>query len=142
MFNPLLVTINCNFYNDLSILAAKIEALNLSDGILKKMNNDTTVKRRYSSTPFDGKVIEIRPECLTPFSEHWSVPNGDEVREIIRRTGLTGGQVAKKVGLTGSGASRTVRRWVSGETDISYAIWGILCDLAGIKSIWRETESD
>jgi len=31
-----MVTINCNFYNDLSILAAKIEALNLSDGILKK----------------------------------------------------------------------------------------------------------
>lgn len=35
VFNPFMVTINCNFYNDLCILAAKIEALNLSDGILK-----------------------------------------------------------------------------------------------------------
>ena len=136
-------TIKFNFYNDLSILAAKINDPNEHDGIYK-MNTepDVTVKRRYSSTPFDGKVVEIRPECLTPFSEHWCVPTGDEVREIIRRTGLTGGQVAKKVGLTGNGASRTVRRWISGETDISYAIWGILCDIAGIQAIWRERERD
>ncbi len=135
--------INFNFCNDLSILAAKITDTNQNDGIYK-MNNqpDEIVKRRYSSTPFDGKVVEIRPECLTPFSDAWSVPTGDEVREIIRRTGLTGGQVAKKVGLTGNGASRTVRRWVSGETDISYAIWAILCDFAGIQAIWRERERD
>ncbi|PKD40507.1 transcriptional regulator [Methylomonas sp. Kb3] len=84
--------------------------------------------------------FKIRDECLTGYSDLWPTPTGDEVREIIRMTTLTGGQVAKLVGLTSNG-SRTVRRWVSGESPIPYAVWAILCDCAGYSSIWLRGEN-
>jgi hypothetical protein len=52
----------------------------------------------------------IRLECLRP-AESWSQPTGEEVREVLRLAGFTGGAAAKRLGL-GAKGDRTVRRWI------------------------------
>ena len=39
----------------------------------------------------------IRLECLKP-AERWAQPSGEEVREVLRLAGLTGGKAAKVLG--------------------------------------------
>jgi transposase len=80
----------------------------------------------------------IRHECLSS-AESWVQPSGEEIREVLRLAGgLSGSEVAKKLGL-GSKGSRTVRRWISEEAEIPYAAWAILCDLAGLGIIWKNS---
>ena len=79
----------------------------------------------------------IRFECLRPAADGWVQPTGDEVREVLRRANLSGSRAADVLGL-GSGGGRTVRRWTGEETPIPYAVWAILCDLAGFERIWRK----
>ncbi|ALS68400.1 hypothetical protein [Pandoraea apista] len=78
---------------------------------------------------------KIREGCLTPFSDEWLRPNGEEVREILRRTGLSGAQAAKLVGIADG---RQVRRWIGEDAPIPYAAWAIFCDFAGIARIWQK----
>lgn len=78
----------------------------------------------------------IRLECLRP-AEKWEPPTGDEVREVLRLAGFTGGMAAKMIGL-GKKGDRTVRRWIGEETHIPYAAWALLCDFAGLGQIWKE----
>ena len=61
----------------------------------------------------------------------------DEVREVLRLAGLTGGKAAKVLGL-GPKGDRTIRRWVGEDTPIPYAAWALLCDYAGLGLIWKE----
>ncbi len=61
----------------------------------------------------------IRLECLKP-AERWAQPTGEEVREVLRLAGLTGGKAAKVLGL-GPKGDRTIRRWVGEDTPIPYA---------------------
>lgn len=77
----------------------------------------------------------IRPECLQP-AEVWEQPSGDEVREVLRLSGFTGSQAAKKLGLKNRG-DRTIRRWTGEETPIPYTAWALLCDYAGLGQIWK-----
>lgn len=77
----------------------------------------------------------IRPECLKP-AESCAQPTGEEVREVLRLAGFTGGQAAKALGL-GPQGDRTIRRWVGANTPIPYAAWALLCDFAGLEGIWR-----
>lgn len=86
----------------------------------------------------ETNAFTIRPECLRPYEQHWEQPSENEIREVIRLAGLTGGKTAKVLGL-GSQGSRTVRRWISEDSLIPYAAWAILCDLAGLGIIWRIT---
>ena len=79
----------------------------------------------------------IRFECLRPAADGWSQPTGEEIREVLRRAGLSGSQTADVLGL-GSGGGRTVRRWTGEATPIPYAVWAILCDLGGFDRIWRK----
>jgi hypothetical protein len=79
---------------------------------------------------------KIRPECLLP-AERWQRPSGEEVREVLRRAGLTGGKAAKVLGL-GPQGDRTIRRWVGEDSTIPYAAWALLCDLASLGAIWKE----
>jgi hypothetical protein len=78
----------------------------------------------------------IRLECLRPARDNWQPPTGEEVREVLKLAGMTGGQAAKFLGL-GGGGDRTVRRWVGEETFIPYAAWALLCEVAGLGAIWR-----
>jgi hypothetical protein len=77
----------------------------------------------------------IRLECLRP-AEDWTQPTGEEIREVLRLAGLTGGRAAKMLGL-GAKGDRTVRRWIGEESQIPYAAWSLLCDLAGLGIIWK-----
>ena len=88
----------------------------------------------------NDQVIHIRPETLRPAAQ-WEPPTPDEIRELIRLTGLTGGEVAAVLGLTPQGnksgrGSRTVRRWTAGDTPIPYAAWALLAHRAGFGLIW------
>lgn len=77
----------------------------------------------------------IRLECLRP-AEDWTQPTGEEIREVLRLAGLTGGKAARSLGL-GAKGDRTVRRWIGEESQIPYAAWSLLCDLAGLGIIWK-----
>lgn len=76
----------------------------------------------------------IRAECLLPYAEGWQQPNEEEIRAVIKQSGMTGSEVARYVGIA---EGRTVRRWTGGESDIPYAVWALLCDKAGYGQIWR-----
>jgi hypothetical protein len=78
----------------------------------------------------------IREVCLQPASS-WEQPTGEEIREVLRLAGFTGAQAAKALGLSNKG-DRTVRRWVSCESEIPYATWALLCEFAGLGVIWRQ----
>jgi DNA-binding transcriptional regulator YiaG len=82
-------------------------------------------------------MTTIRRECLNP-AESWARPTGQEISEVLRLTGLSGGQASKKLGLQGS---RTIRKWIGEESEIPYAAWALLCDLAGLGVIWRDSET-
>lgn len=77
----------------------------------------------------------IRLECLKP-ATRWVRPSGEEVREVLRLAGFTGAIAANELGL-GANGDRTIRRWVSEETEIPYAAWALLCDFAGLGIIWK-----
>lgn len=79
---------------------------------------------------------KIRTECLAP-AHKWKQPTGEEVREVLRLSGLTGAKAARTLGLSLKG-DRTVRRWVGENSPIPYAAWAILCDCAGLGQIWKE----
>lgn len=94
---------------------------------------------RGAQTAFNNMHFEknhIRLECLEP-AERWTQPTGEEVREVLRRAGLTGGAAAKRLGL-GAKGDRTVRRWISEDSNIPYAAWALLCDFAGLGEIWKD----
>lgn len=85
--------------------------------------------------------MAVRKQTLQP-ARCWESPTPEEVREIIRLAGMTHDEVSTLVGVstqnkkTGRG-SRTVRRWVSGESLIPYAVWAILAYKAGFGIIWE-----
>jgi hypothetical protein len=81
----------------------------------------------------------IRPECLRPAAT-WVKPTGDEIKEVVKLAGLSGATAAEALGL-GKGGGRTVRRWIGEDTSIPYAAWGgVLCELAGLGTIWKNTD--
>jgi hypothetical protein len=80
----------------------------------------------------------IRPECLRP-AETWAKPTGDEIKEVINLAGFSRATAAKVLGL-GKGGGRTVRRWIGGDTSIRYTAWAILCELAGLGIIWKNSD--
>jgi len=62
----------------------------------------------------------VRQGCLIPFADPgYQEPTQDEIREAVRRAGLTGAAAGKVLGVTG----RTIRRWVGGEREMPYAAW-------------------
>lgn len=86
-------------------------------------------------------AVQIRSETLQP-ANFWAEPTLGEITEIIRLAGLTDEKVAELLGLKkqknkGDKCSRTVRRWVSGESKIPYAAWAILAYTAGFGAIWE-----
>jgi len=69
----------------------------------------------------------IRPECLRAYGDDWVAPTGDEVREVLRRAGLSGRTAALLLGLG----------WCAEKPPVPYAAWAILCDAASLGRIWR-----
>lgn len=78
--------------------------------------------------------VEIRKECLVAFKEGWQQPTGDEVRAVLKMTGLSGKEAADMVGLENT---RIVRKWAGGAAPVPYSVWAILCERAGFGMIWK-----
>lgn len=84
--------------------------------------------------------IMIRPECLKPYSGDWPTPTSDEICEVLTLTGFSDKEAAAALGLKKNGP-RTIRKWVSNESVIPYAIWALLCSFAGLCEItWKGSE--
>ena len=83
--------------------------------------------------------LTVRKSCLVPFSDDWQQPTPTEIRTVMKEAGFTGSQLAKACGLKSARSSggRTVRRWLSGDSEIPYAVWCLLCYEAGYGIIWR-----
>lgn len=77
----------------------------------------------------------IRPECLVQAYNNWVQPHGIEVQEVLRLAELSTVSAADLLGMSKGG--RSVRKWVNDETQIPYAAWAILCEVAGLGLIWR-----
>lgn len=75
----------------------------------------------------------VRPECFLAYGAGWIPPTPEEIRAVIGVTGFTGSQIAR---LTGVKDSRQVRRWLGGDAQISFAVWAIIVETAGIGKIW------
>ncbi|MDX3904428.1 MAG: helix-turn-helix transcriptional regulator [Pigmentiphaga sp.] len=84
---------------------------------------------QYGDAPLD-----IRPETLREFGAGWEPPTAAEIRAVIRLAGLTAGEVAALVGMPDRGM---VQRWTTGDAPVPFAAWAILCEVAGLGTIWR-----
>ena len=73
----------------------------------------------------------IRQETLTQ-APQWVPPTADEIRQLIKMTGMTGGEIAACVGVSG----RRIREWAA-KGGIPYAAWAIMADVAGLGKIWK-----
>jgi hypothetical protein len=72
---------------------------------------------------------EVRREARLPFvSARYGAPTKDEFRTVTQTLGLTGAMVGKLLGVT----SRTVRKWIGGESEIPYSAWRLLLIHAGL----------
>lgn len=80
----------------------------------------------------DGIADEISPTALAPFAS-WAPPTPGEIRAALQAVGWTGEGFAKTIGIN----PRTARRWLSGEVNIPYAAWAVLCVAAGWGNIWQ-----
>ncbi|WP_444942700.1 helix-turn-helix domain-containing protein [Microbulbifer sp. ZKSA006] len=69
-----------------------------------------------------------RPTIYKRYDAGFEPPSGAEIKAEIARAGLTGAQAAA---LLGYKSSRQVRKLTSGEKNISYAMWRLLCIYSG-----------
>lgn len=46
-------------------------------------------------------------------------------------------QAAAYLGMSEISDGRQIRKWISEQRDIPYAAWALLCDAAGLGTIWR-----
>lgn len=83
------------------------------------------------------QLTVIRQECLVQAQNNWVQPYGIEVQEVLRLAGLSTASAAALLGMSKGG--RSIRKWINDETQIPYAAWGVLCDVAGLGLIWRTT---
>lgn len=75
-------------------------------------------------------TIEIRLETRLPFADaRYVSPSTDEIREVVRRLGLTSAQAADRVGVS---SHRKMREYLGGQRDLSYAAWRLLLIGAGL----------
>lgn len=85
-----------------------------------------------------NEIITVRPECFRRSDDGWVLPTGPEIREVMRQADLSDSKMARLVGVSfqATGGSRRIRKWTSGESEISYAAWALLCHAAGLGMIW------
>ena len=69
-------------------------------------------------------MTELRPETLTTYGNGWARPTPMEIREVVRRSGMSRNEVGRFLGLPRGG--KAVSAWIGGERGISYAHWRLL----------------
>lgn len=88
----------------------------------------------YQLGPSGSESVEIRPECLRAFANGWVTPTKEEIRHVQKLAGNLG---RKTTGDLCGVSGKTVNFWTTGEKDIPYAPWAILCAVAGLGHIWE-----
>lgn len=83
------------------------------------------------------QLTTIRQECLVQAHNNWVQPYGIEIQEVLRIAELSTASAADLLGMSKGG--RSIRKWINDETQIPYAAWGVLCEVAGLGLIWRTT---
>ncbi|NOH56172.1 helix-turn-helix domain-containing protein [Vibrio coralliilyticus] len=76
--------------------------------------------------------LNIRSETLLSYDAGWEQPLPDEIRNLIKVMNYSGADVGRLVGVS----SRTVRKWVGGESPIPFSAWAILVEQATGEKIW------
>ncbi|MBR8047123.1 MULTISPECIES: hypothetical protein [Burkholderia] len=64
----------------------------------------------------------------------WTVPTGEEIRQVIEVSRLSAQETAALLGLADSSF---VERWLDDVSPIPYSAWAMLCANAGLGSIWN-----
>ncbi len=77
--------------------------------------------------------LNVRPETLVPFDCGWLQPHSDEIKHVLNFMNYSGSKAGKLVGVS----SRTIRKWIGGESPIPFAAWAILIESAIGLKIWK-----
>ena len=76
-----------------------------------------------------GAQTDIPAATLQLYGEpDYRPPNPDEIREALRRGGLTGSRAGELLGVNG----RTIRKWTGGEQTMPYSAWRLLLIYIGL----------
>jgi hypothetical protein len=68
-------------------------------------------------------TVELRRETRLPFSSgQWIAPTGEEIAQVLRSAGMSGGQAARVMGI----APQRVRELLGGKATTHYAPWRLL----------------
>lgn len=78
-------------------------------------------------------TVSIRESCFLPVAEGWTAPTTDELETMLVMVRWKAGDLMRILGVT----DRTVRRWLSGQTEIPFAAWCIMSYQAGYGEIWK-----
>lgn len=76
---------------------------------------------------------QIRATCFQPATS-WTPPTAEEFRIMLSVLGCSQTTFAYMIDVT----DRTVRRWASGEKQVAYSAWCIMCIQAGLPPIWTQ----
>ncbi|WP_193389797.1 hypothetical protein [Burkholderia cepacia] len=67
-------------------------------------------------------------------ADSWTVPTGEEIRQVIQVSQLSAEGAAALLGLADSSP---VQSWLGNVSPIPYSAWAMLCANAGLGSIWN-----
>jgi len=76
---------------------------------------------------------QVRASCFQPATS-WTPPTPEELRIMLSVLGYSQTTFAALIDVT----DRTVRRWASGEKQIAYSAWCVMCTQAGLPHIWTQ----
>ena len=100
----------------------------------RKKANETA-----KSDPSTKQVLSIikkniRRECFLPYPA-WQPPTKEEIALLVKYTKMTQKEAANYVGMKDTNG-RNFRRFIGGQTQISYAYWIMLCQYVNIPRFW------
>lgn len=96
---------------------------------MKKEDKNTTKEKKNTTSTLNNY---FQPFCT------WNIPENKIIETILfyikLKKKLNEKQIANILGVT----PRTIRRWKTGSSKISYSTWALLCNLVGYGVIWRK----
>lgn len=76
----------------------------------------------------EGAGVYLRQSTLQSIGAGWEQPTPEEVRAVIGRAGLVPREAADFLGES----RKRLSRWTTGEEDIPFTAWVLLCQRAGL----------
>lgn len=85
---------------------------------------------QYGTKP---ETVYVRAVCLRPLVQGWEPPTAAEVLAMLRKATGTPTEAVRRLGFT----RRELNRWTTGEEQIPYHCWAVLCAAGGAGQIWQ-----